>query len=125
MNLALLQKILALLRKIDEHCISWNELRDFSFTSAVRLSYFFVIVIPIFAKLFSAVDDVLPIILFGKTFDLTLTFPFSWKLAYFSSVSVALGKLVFDLNCPRFLKRFPEYNDFNWTAPFFVEGLSV
>lgn len=75
----------------------------------IRSSYFWFVFIPIWVKALSKVDSTLSIPVPGKTITLHLSLPFTWWLFFFSAVAFAIGKIVYQVRCPMFIRRYPTY----------------
>lgn len=75
--------------------------------------YIWVFIVPIAAKILSMTSDMATITIFEYTFDVNLALPFSWKMFYFSALFFALATLIYQIRCPRLVKEYPTYSDFD------------
>ena len=74
--------------------------------------YIWIFLVPIAAKILSRVEDVATITIFGYTFSIPLSLPFSWKVFYFSAICFAFGNLLHKLRCPKLILDHPTYSTF-------------
>jgi hypothetical protein len=96
----------------DRYGFSWSTLAEISRSFFVRSSYFWFVTIPIVVKLLSQLESPAFINLFGHTFKIVLALPFSWWLFYFSSVALAIGRVVFVWRCPVLVRKYLRFDDF-------------
>lgn len=80
--------------------IRWSTLGRFHAIKAVRTMYFWVLVVPIAAKLLEHTGGQATICAFSSCVRLQLALPFSWIAFYFSAVCFALAEVVYLARCP-------------------------
>jgi hypothetical protein len=83
------------MRKID-----WLTVRNFGRVKYFNLAYVVIIGMPLFAQAY----EVMLRTLFKIPFDITLTFPFTFKLLYISSLCYAIGIALYHYFCPTIIK---------------------
>jgi hypothetical protein len=91
---------------------SWQQLSSLGQSKLVKSSYFWLIAIPVVAKILEQVNPEAQLTIFGQVFHFNLTLPFSWKVFYFSSLFFAAGTIIYQLLCPKLIKEYPTYRDF-------------
>jgi len=83
--------------------MTWIQIQRIQEYKALKSSYFWLLAVPIFAKLLDKVNDTVNINFFGADIILTMGLPFSWQVFYFSAVFIVLGDIVFHNRCPSML----------------------
>jgi hypothetical protein len=91
----------------------WSQLDKIRKIKIISSMYIWVFIVPITAKILSMTSDMAAITIFEYTFDVNLTLPFSWKMFYFSALFFALATLIYQIRCPRLVKEYPTYSDFD------------
>jgi hypothetical protein len=90
----------------------WSQLDKIRKIKIISSMYIWVFIVPIAAKILSMTSDVATITIFEYTFDVNLALPFSWKMFYFSALFFATATLIYQIRCPRLVKEYPTYSDF-------------
>ncbi len=93
--------------------ITWSLLKKIQKIRLVKGMYIWIFIVPLFAKTFEKVSDLVTVTIFGYTFDLQFELPFSWQLFYFSAVLFVLGNLVYYVFCPRLVNEHESFSDFS------------
>jgi hypothetical protein len=91
----------------------WSQLDKIRKIKIISSMYIWVFIVPIAAKILSMTSDMATITIFEYTFDVNLALPFSWKMFYFSALFFALATLIYQIRCPRLVKEYPTYSDFD------------
>jgi hypothetical protein len=90
----------------------WISLKRLGEHRAVRSSYFWIVSIPLLAKLLSKLDSEYVIHCLGTQFTITTGLPTSWRIFYFSSVAMALATATYSFFCPRIISSFANFGEF-------------
>lgn len=92
----------------------WQNILGLSKNRLFKLSYLWIIIVPILAKvLFSANEisnNALKVFYNGWTFDIGV--PFSWNIFYFAALLFVMGNVIFYLRCPTIIKKYNDFSDF-------------
>jgi hypothetical protein len=96
---------------IEKYC-TWSMLRHFGSNRLVRSANIWAIVVPVIAKFFDKVEEIVTIELFNKKFELHLSLPFSWKVFFFMAIIFLIANIIYSLFCPRLIKETASYSDF-------------
>jgi hypothetical protein len=112
-NLSVEERINKFKRDIEYIAIpNWTSLSSLGKAKVFKSSYLWVVVVPIIAKLFKGIEDIVSINAFGVQWSLTIGLPFSWKIFYFASFSIGLGMIVYALRSPEMIRKFNNYSEF-------------
>jgi hypothetical protein len=95
--------------------ITWSHLRWLGHNSAVKSSYIWLFVVPLAAKMLSPISGEHEFHIFGATLNIHFGLPFSWTIFYFMAIFFALGQIIYSLYCPKVLKDYVTYSDYNKT----------
>jgi hypothetical protein len=74
--------------------------------------YVWLVIGPIFAKLFEHFRETATIELFSDKFTVSLALPFSWKVFYFSAVCIVIANVIYQVFCPSIIKEHANYSHF-------------
>ncbi len=106
----------------------WSLINKIGKLKSIRSSYIWILIVPILSKILLKIKDEVEITLFGTTWELSLSLPFSWKVFYFSAIAFSLANLLYFIFCPKFITKFQnfgEYKDKGYTETalkeFFVK----
>ncbi len=103
---------------------SWTDLRSYGSSRILNTSYFWMIVVPLAAKLFSHIPDTIHLPFLEKTLALGIGLPFSWKILFFSSLSFSIANSIYSFFCPRIVKdyrTFAAYNEDRWSRDKIID----
>lgn len=93
--------------------ITWSRLHKVQKVKFVKGMYLWLFLVPIAANALAKVNDnVAPLSLFGYSFDLQLSLPFSWPLFYFSALCFVMGNVFFYMYCPRLVTEHGNFAEF-------------
>lgn len=92
--------------------MSWTTAKYIADSKIVRSSYFWLIVVPITAKLFEKTAPNVTINLFGQPFKLVLKLPFSWEILFYAALLFSLGNIIYTLRCPPIIRMYKHFSDF-------------
>ena len=90
----------------------WSALRSLGGSRLIRTSYFWLVSVPLVANLLSALGPTVTLRFLEWDWTFSLTLPFSWRLFYFSSVLISLATGVYWMRCPKVVRDFAAYSDF-------------
>jgi len=91
---------------------NWTSLSSFGKAKIFKSSYIWVVAVPIIAKFFRGIEDIVSVNAFGVQWNLTIGLPFSWKIFYFASFAIGLGMAVYGLRSPEIIRKFNNYSEF-------------
>jgi len=98
--------------KMDILC-SWQRIRIIAELKFVRTSYSWVLVVPIFVKLFSLANEkIAQLTIFGHQFNVALELPFSWQIFFTSSLFFMFGYFVYLSKAPSIIKDHRNWSEF-------------
>lgn len=95
---------------------TWSSLNKYGKSKILSTSYYWLIGVPLLAKVLSKLEDTFSVTLFGKEYQLVLGLPFSWKYFFFSSLAFSVAKIFYSLSCPEFIRDYDTYNKFKETG---------
>lgn len=95
--------------------MTWDVLRDIGEIKILSSCYFFFIVVPIIAKLFSLFPDSITIPFSSYEIPIPLELPFSWILFFWAAFFVSIGLTIYKIFCPRLISTFPNYEEFAYS----------
>jgi hypothetical protein len=90
---------------------TWRRLRRYGNNKAIKSSYFWVLAVPIVAKLVPQIENILS----TTEYTIDLALPFSWKMFYFGSVLFAISTLIYSKRCPYLIQHYNTPNEY-WNA---------
>lgn len=93
--------------------VSWHDLSVLGQSKLVKSSYIWMILIPVIANLAKHISTEAKLIIFNHEFFINFSLPFSWKALYFAALSFALGSLVYQMFCPKIIKKYKDYSEFS------------
>lgn len=78
----------------------------------IKSIYIWLIIVPIFSKALSKVNETLSLEIFDHTFVIVFKLPFSWKVFFFSALSFVIGNVIYMFQCPKIIKENLDYSMF-------------
>lgn len=78
----------------------------------VKISYIWIILVPIMAKALNGISDTIPIKFGNVTIDFNVALPFSWQLFFFSALAFSLAQFLYALFCPEIIKKYKNVGEF-------------
>lgn len=90
---------------------TWRRLRRYGESRVIKSSYFWVVFVPIAAKLTPQIEKILSSL--GNT--ITLSLPFSWQMFYFGSIFFAISSWIYSTKCPYLIQKYRTPIDY-WVA---------
>lgn len=93
--------------------VNWDLVKSIGDSRALKSSFLFVLIVPIFAKLLLNIPDKIVVPLFNVAWELGLTLPFSWVLFFYASLACSIGNLIYLFRCPEVVKNYKEHSDFD------------
>ena len=91
---------------------TWDTIRGFGATKALKTSYIFLFAVPILAGMLANIPKCITIPFWGKTIDIVLTLPFSWVALFICACLASLGNVIYSVMCPQPIKEFPDFPAF-------------
>ena len=91
--------------------MSWLKIADIGNSKIVRSMLIWMLITPIFAKLFATVNTI------NVTFlqldnPIVLGLPFSWQVFFFCALSFTAANAIYSYKCPELIKKYKYYSDF-------------
>jgi len=93
--------------------LGWKLMSKISKTDFVNKTLIWIIIVPIFAKLFSTLENTLEITIQEHIYTINLELPFSWSIFYFSAFFFLIGNILYKLNVPSIINDNESYADFH------------
>ena len=91
---------------------TWDGLNRLGKSRVLQTSYVWLLVVPTAAKILGALESPIVLTGLGQGLRFTLELPFSWKLFYFSAVAISLGGIIYTTRCPKLVRSFSTFADF-------------
>jgi len=91
---------------------TWTTLRTLGNSKVLRSAYFWLLIVPIAARLLSQLSRPLHVSLFGHTHAIHLDLPFSWYCFYFAAVAFSIASFLYSVSCPSPIKEFSSFQDY-------------
>lgn len=83
---------------------TWSRLQQVHRLGIVQTMYVWLFIVPIAAKSLRELEDLITVTVFGHTFELVTSLPFTWQLFYASALCFVFGNLIFFMYCPQFIR---------------------
>lgn len=93
-------------------CWPWETIDKIGQSRAFRSSYFFMAFVPIAAKALQGVEDPVEVTLWGHTYELAITLPFSWGFLFAAAVLASAGNLIYSVRCPKIINSYRSHTEF-------------
>ena len=84
--------------------ISWSSLRAIQRTKFIGSMYVWVLIVPVAAKVFQKVEELVALNVFGHVFRLQLSLPFSWQAFFWCAIFFGLANALTVAFAPRIVK---------------------
>jgi hypothetical protein len=92
--------------------IKWTTLRAVGKHRMVQSAYYWIIVVPILAKLLQNLTSPVQVSILGSTPVVNLSLPFSWYCFYFAAIAFALGSILYSMYCPLIIANFANFREY-------------
>lgn len=92
--------------------LGWSKLRALGHNSIIKSSYIWLIIVPLAAKMLSALPEKHTFKIFEANIIIHFGLPFSWITFYFMALFFAIGQLIYSLKCPEILKNYANFSDY-------------
>lgn len=90
----------------------WSSLKKTQDLKIFQSMYVWLLIVPVFAKLFEHIRDTATIELFSYKFTVSLALPFTWQVFYFSALCIVIANLIYQVFCPAIIKDHANYSHF-------------
>lgn len=97
---------------ITTRVLSWEKLNAIREAKFIRSMYVWIFAVPVLAKLFQTVEDVVYLTVFRHVFEVHLSLPFSWQVFFWCAVSFGLANILALIFAPNIIKENKSYSDF-------------
>jgi hypothetical protein len=91
--------------------MNWLKIADIGNSKIVRSMLIWMLITPIFAKLFGSVNT-MNITFLQLDNPVVLSLPFSWQVFFFCALSFTIANILFSYKCPELIKKYKHYSDF-------------
>ncbi len=88
---------------------TWEGLKAFGGSRAIRSAYFWFLFVPIVAKMLAPLAGK-TVVLWGL--ELHVALPFSWQCFFFAAVGFSGANFIYDIRCPWIIKNYTKPSDF-------------
>jgi hypothetical protein len=89
----------------------WDRISHVGGIKAFKSSYFFLMLVPVLAKALAHLPPNVVLVL-GHPVTIHLRLPFNWLVLFFCALSVTIGNVIYELFCPKIIKGFSDFSDF-------------
>jgi len=96
-----------ILRKMD-----WVSISKVGGSKFIQSFSIWIMLVPIIAKLFGNLPDIIEVRLFGSTFFFDIVLPFGLSIFYFSALSFGVANIIYLISCPQIIKNYENAGDF-------------
>lgn len=90
----------------------WSRVRSLGRNRFVRSSFIWIALVPAAAKTVHTLKQNVTDPAWAKSMVSSLHLPFSWQILFWSALCMALGTLLFDLCCPKIVRRHEHFGSF-------------
>ncbi len=97
---------------MEKYDLKWSKLRTLGHNSIIKSSYIWLIIVPLAAKMFSALPEVHTFKIFEANITVHFGLPFSWIIFYFMALFFAIGQFIYTVKCPEILKNYENFYDY-------------
>lgn len=91
---------------------TWTVLSALGKSRIFKSSYFWIVLVPLVAKLFSGIENIIDFEIFGASISINLALPFSWQMFYFSALFIGAASLIYSMFCPEIILKYDKFSDF-------------
>lgn len=102
----------SVLEHVKRYTPTWSFIRSIQNNKAVQSTYIWLLILPIFAKFLSKVEDTITIEMYEQVITLDMQLPFTWKALFISALLFTLGNILYLLFCPKIIKENKDYGEF-------------
>ncbi|RRC97699.1 hypothetical protein EHS89_16085 [Amphritea balenae] len=92
--------------------LHWSSQRDIANSKIVKSSAFWLIIVPLTAKMLDELDGTISMTIFGGNFKLITSLPFSWQLLFFAAVFFTIAGIIYSVFCPDIIKKYSNFSEF-------------
>lgn len=92
--------------------VKWSFIKKLGSNKLVQRSYFYLIIVPVLARVLSKVESPLNFVIFGEEIEIIFKLPFTLLYFYIAALFFTLGYLVFLLFVPNIIKENDSFSDF-------------
>ena len=92
--------------------MGWEAIDRLGKNKLLSTSYIWLIIVPIFAKFFEKVNEILDFSKYVPGLKIVLDLPFQWEIFYVSAIMIAVANAIYTLRCPDIIQQFSSYADF-------------
>ncbi len=92
---------------------TWEQINEIGKLKILRIAMVFFVLMPIFVRFFEHIPKQIYLPVLERSYLFELSLPFNWFLLYLASLSITLGGVLYHLSCPKIIKLFSHYYDYN------------
>ena len=89
----------------------WSSFKSLGSSRIIKSSYLWLFLVPAIAKSLETLEDTVTFTVFGASININMSLPFSWTMFYFSAIFFAAASILFNVFCPKGIKRYNNYED--------------
>lgn len=90
----------------------WTALKGLGNSKTIKSSYIWLFLVPIVSKLFSSLNNIIEINIFGATWSLNMSLPFNLSMFYFSAVAFAIASIIYQIWCPPGIVQYGTFEEY-------------
>jgi hypothetical protein len=90
----------------------WSDLKQYGTSRILRSSYYWILVVPVVARVLRNVRGPYTISVFHSPLTLELVLPFSWQMFYWSAVCIGVATLIYSVRCPELIREYSSFASF-------------
>ncbi|MEI8645477.1 hypothetical protein P4S60_07665 [Pseudoalteromonas sp. Hal040] len=90
----------------------WSFIKGMADIKLVKISYIWIIIVPILAKALNEVSDSIPITIGNVVINFNVALPFSWQLFFFSALTFSMAQFLYTVFCPEVIKKYKNVHEF-------------
>lgn len=100
------------LKKIVSYIPRWETYKDIYQITIFRYLVLWFSLVPVISGIVSQLPSPLIFNLGGHPLQLELTLPFNWQILWLSSLFFVISLLLYQIYCPKFIKKYNNYGDY-------------
>jgi hypothetical protein len=84
--------------------VAWTQIRNLHKMRVFQQMYGWMFLVPVLARIVSKFPETVIFKFLDQELTFSITLPFSWEMFYYSSVSIVISNVIYQLFCPRLIK---------------------
>jgi hypothetical protein len=103
----------ALIARINFYVPGWQQLRKLGANRLIKSAYFWLVFVPIVARILDHAQSPINFALGRSTIALTLALPFSWQVFFLAALATGFANVIYSVVCPAIVRDFETFSDFS------------